>query len=250
MEEDFLVKRFLILLTITGLFLVNSITPALAAPAAIFTASSTGQRGFIDPIVSPGARSAHEHCFYGAVGVETVETSASLRTKPTTWVEQDNHTAIWIPCVYEDGRLLQPYSAKHILAYYKPVSGTECVPPDNTAGVSREYGYRGQIGGGSFSALPPATSNDGSLVITLFFRGARDLGVACFPTVQVYIRLNVGAGPIGNITIGGPVAGVDGATGPEQMHGDYFFGWDRDAFQRFLNTCVIPGLACGKDPNV
>jgi hypothetical protein len=35
--------------------LLGITTPASAAPAAIFTASSTGQRGHIDPIVSPGA---------------------------------------------------------------------------------------------------------------------------------------------------------------------------------------------------
>ena len=223
-------------------------SPALAAPAAIFTARSTGQRDFVDPIVSPGQRSAHEHCFYGAVGVETVETSASLRAKPTTWANQNNHTAIWIPCVYEDGRLLGPYSAKHLLAYYKSIPGTECVPPEDTKGVTHEYGYRGQTGGGAFGPLPPASTSQGVLVVDLIFRGARDLGVACFPTVEVFIRLNVGSGPIGNITIGGPVAGVDGATGPETMHGDYFFGWDRAAFQRFLDQCVIPGVACGTDP--
>jgi hypothetical protein len=222
--------------------------PAFAAPAAIFTASSTGQRAFVDPIVAPGQRSAHEHCFYGAVGVSETETSASLRAKPTTWANQNNHTALWIPCVYEDGRLLQPYSAKHLLAYYKSIAGTECVPPGDMAGVTREYGYRGQTGGGAFSPLPPASTSQGVLVVNLMFRGARDFGVSCFPTVEVFIRLNVGAGAIGDIALGGPVAGVGGALGPETMHGDYFFGWDRDAFERFLANCVRPGVVCGTDP--
>jgi hypothetical protein len=243
-------KRLLLCFTMLAAVLLGTALPALAAPAAIFTASSTGQRGFVDPIIAPGQRSAHEHCFYGAVGVAETETSADLRTKPTTWVETDNHTAIWIPCVYEDGRLLQPFSSKHLLAYYKSISGTECVPPENMAGVTHEYGYRGATGGGSFSPLPPASTSQGVLVVTLFWRGARDFGVGCFPTVQAYVRLNVGVGTIGSITLGGPVAGVDGALGPETMHGDYFFGWDRAAFQRFLDRCVIPGVACGTDPNV
>lgn len=220
---------------------------AFAAPAGIFTASSTGQVAYVDPIVSPGARSAHEHCFYGAVGVDTTETSADLRTKPTTWVVQDNHTAIWIPCVYEDGRLLRPYSAKHLLAYYKSIPETECVPPEDMAGVSHEYGYRGQTGGGAFSPLPPASTSQGVLVVTVFWRGARDFGVSCFPSVQAYIRLNVGAGAIGQITLGGPPGG-EGVMGPETMHGDYFFGWGRDTFGRFLDRCVIPDAACGQDP--
>ena len=221
---------------------------AYAAPAGIFTADSTGQRDFVDPIVSPGTRSAHEHCFYGAVPVHTVETSAELRTHATTFDVQANHTAVWIPCVYENGVLLGQFSQHGILLYYKSVAGTECVPPENMAGVTREYGYRATVGGGSFTATPPASSPDGALVVTLFWRGARDFGVGCFPTVQAYIRLNVGPGPIGNITLGGPVAGQNGALGPTTMHGDYFWAWDRAAFGRFLNACAIPGRACGTNP--
>lgn len=223
---------------------------AIAAPSAIITGSSTGQRGFVDPIVSPGQRSAHEHCFYGAVGVDTTETSASLRAKPDTWVTAGNHTGVWIPCVYENGVLLQPLSTKHILLYYKPVSCTEQVPPENTAGVTREYGYRNTTGGGSFSLNPPASSQ-GPLVVTLFWRSPRDLpGAGCFPTVQAYIRLNVGSGPIGNITLGGPSLSSEGAMGPTSMHGDYFWAWDRAVFERFLARCVRTGTACGTNPTL
>jgi uncharacterized protein DUF1996 len=244
------VKRLAVLVFVAAALLVTAL-PAAAAPAAIITASSTGQRGFVDPIVSPGARSAHEHCFYGAVGVTETETSASLRAKPSTWAVAGNHTGVWIPCVYEDGHLLQPATSKHILLYYKPVSCNEQVPPENTAGVSREYGYRNTTGGGSFSPNVPASSSSGYLVITLHWRADRDLpGAGCFPTIQAYIRLNVGVGPIGNITLGGPVEGVDGAMGPTSMHGDYMWAWDRDVFERFLAKCVRPGVACGTNPTL
>lgn len=224
-------------------------TAAQAAPAAIFSAQSTGQRGHIDPIVSPGVPSAHEHCFYGAENVAMTETSADLRSKPSTWAEPGNHTGIWIPCVYEDGVLVQPATSKNLLAYYVPVSCTEQVPPENTAGVTHEYGYRNTIGGGAFSLTPPASSSSGYLIVSLFWRASRDLpGAGCFPTVHAYIRLAIGTGPIGNITLGGPVNGVDGALGPTTMHGDYFWAWDRDVFQRFLDECVIPGKACGTNP--
>ena len=235
-------------LVIALLALVALASPALAAPAGIFTGDSTGQRDFVDPIVFPGQRSAHEHCFFGSVPVHTVETSAELRTHATTWDVGTRHTAIWIPCVYENGQRLGQFSQHGILAYYKSIAGTECVPPENMKGVTHEYGYRGTIGGGSFTPSPPSSSSDGALVVNLMFRGTRDFGVSCFPTVEIFIRLNVGSGPLGAITLGGPVAGVDGAAGPATMHGDYFWAEDRAAFQRFLDACVIPGRACGRNP--
>jgi hypothetical protein len=242
-------KRFTVPMALIILFLLA--TTAFAAPAGIFTASSTGQRDFIDPIVSPGTRSAHQHCFYGAKDVQTVETSESLRRKGTTWVETDNHTGVWIPCIYEDGRLLQPATTKHALLYYQPVPGTEQVPPENTGGVTHEVGYRCGTGGGTITRLPPTTCDAGILVVSGFFRAARDFGLTeSFPDIRFFIRLNVGKGVVGNITLGGPVAGVDGAAGPETAHADYLWAWDRAAFERFLVNCVRPARACGTNPNV
>lgn len=223
---------------------------AWAAPAGLFTATVTGQRDFVDPIVSPGTRSAHEHCFYGAVGVETVETSADLRSKPTTWVQQANHSGFWIPCVYEDGRLLPTNTTKPLLFYYQSVNGTERVPPENTAGVTHEVGYRCGNGGGTVTPLPPANCSSGEFNVVGFFRAPRDLGLTePFPQIRFFVRLNSGP-TLGRITLGGPVAGVDGATGPETIHADYFWAWDRAAFQRFLDRCVIPAVACGQNPAV
>jgi hypothetical protein len=241
-------RRLVVALSLALALLGVAPPPALAAPAGIFTGDQTGQVAFVDPIVSPGVRSAHEHLFFGATPVHTTETSGELRTHATTWDVQTNHTAVWIPAVYEDGRRLGQFSQHGILAYYQPISGTECNAPEDMAGVTHEYGYRGQIGGGSFSSSPPASSSDGALVVMLQFRGGRDFGVACFPNVRVFVRLAVGAGPIGRITLGGPVAGLDGATGPTTMHADYMFGWSRASFEAFLDACVIPGTACGRNP--
>lgn len=242
--------------TLTGLGSVLALVfsaAALAAPAAIFTADSTGQRAFNDPIVSPGVRSAHEHCFYGVRPVNQTETEASLKDgdHSSTWVITHNRTAIWIPCVYENGIPVQPWpsAGKQLLAYYQSTSATECLPPENGAqGVSREVTWRGELNSGTITSTIPANSVDGSLVEIVFFRPLRDLGLACFPQVKIYIRFNVGKGPIGNITLGGPVAGVDGAAGPETAHADYKYAHDDGFFRRFLDQCVIPGRACGTNP--
>ena len=248
--------RRLIALVAIVLVALAATSTATAAPAAIFTGQFTGQVAFNDPIVAPGVMSEHEHCFYGVNPVNRTETEATLKdaNHASTWAVGDNRTAVWIPCVYEDGVRLKPYvggQQRDILAYYQSISGTECVPPENGAtGVSREFDWRGELNSGTITDLPPTRSVDGSLVAIGFFRGARDLGSACFPTVKVYIRLGTlhGAGPIGNITLGGPVDGVNGAHGPEPMHGDYKYGHQDSFFQAFLNKCVIPGIACGKNP--
>lgn len=229
---------------------------ALAAPSAIFTGHFTGQRAFNDPFVSPGVMSAHEHCFYGVNPVNRTETEATLKDSfhTSTWAVGDNRTAIWIPCVYEDGVLLNPYvggQQRDILAYYQPVSGTECLPPENGAtGVTREVDWRGELNSGTITDLPPTRSVDGSLVMIGFFRGGRDLGLSCFPTVKFYIRLGTlhGAGPIGHITLGGPVAGVDGAAEASTAHADYKYAHQDDFFRRFLDQCVIPDDPCGTNP--
>lgn len=226
---------------------IGTALAAVAAPAAIITGDETQEAcRRVDPIVSPGEVSAHGHQFFGVRGVTAdTDTSAELRALPEVWDTTLNRTAVWIPCVYEDGRLLRQFSQHGILVYYQPISGTECNAPEDMGGVTHEYGYRGQTGGGSFSQTPPAMSQDGSLVVMLQFRGGRDFGVACFPNARVFIRLNVGAGPIGEITLGGAGGAVLPATG---MHGDYLWAHDRAAFQRFLNECLIPGVACGRNP--
>jgi hypothetical protein len=241
-------KRLVLALALVA-FLAS---PAFAAPAAIFTASSTGQRAFVDPIVSPGQSSSHEHCFYGAGPTVTpdTDTSAEFRALPTTWVETDNHTGVWIPCLYEDGQPVPPRSDKHGLFYYQPVSGTEQVPPDNTAGVTNEVGYRCGFGGGTVTNLPPSSCSSGEFVISGFFRAGRDFGLtAPFPTIRFFLRFNTGP-TLGRITLGSPDGGLPGAVTPDDIHADYFWAWDRAAFQRFLNQCVIPGNACGTNPSV
>jgi hypothetical protein len=230
--------------------------PALAAPAAILTANHDGLAcRRVDPIVTPGGESAHGHSFYGVRGVTAdTRTSASLRALPSTWVRASNHSAFWVPCVYEtrDGvtRLLTPLGTKHILAYYQLRSTTKAPPPEDTAGVSHEMGYRCTIGGGSVSDTPPAWT-DNEFVLGGFMRGERDLGLSGNTVfdVRVFIRLDRGrTGPLGTITLGAPPGG---ATHPvNDLHFDYIWAHDRAKFQAFINQCAPPAGACGTNPAV
>jgi Domain of unknown function (DUF1996). len=231
--------------------LVVAANPAWAAPAGIFTSSFADGPRRVDPIVSPGEQSDHEHCFYGVRGVTNTETSASLRMKPSTWAVGDvDHSVFWIPCVYEDGRLLPPATRYHFIAYYQSVAGTEQVPPENTAGVSTEMGYRCDIGGGVVTDLPPTTCSGTTLVLSGMMRGERDLHLTePFPKIRVFVRLDRGhSGRLGQITVGGPAIGVDGEMGPDTVHFDYIWAWDREVFRQFLANCVRPDIPCGTNP--
>lgn len=246
-------KRLVVFAVLAAFLMLTGI--AYAAPAAILTSNFADGPRRVDPIVTPGGESAHEHNFYGVRGITPdTRTSASLRALPSTWARLSNHSAFWVPALYEDGRMMTPATTKHFLAYYQLKSTTRQAPPEDTAGVSHEMGYRCGTGGGTVTDLPPATCPAGTpIVMSGFMRGVRDLGLSG-PTVfdiRVFIRLSRGArgGPLGNITLGGP-----GGTGHEHplndAHFDYIWAHDRAKFQAFIDQCAPPRGACGTNPAV
>lgn len=252
-------KRFLAMLLAFPI-VVGLAGPAEAAPAAILISQFSDGPRRVDPIVSPcppgGSQlSAHEHIFYGVRGIRCdTRSSAALRALPSTWNRASNHSAFWTPPIYETvngvTRRMTPLGTKPLLAYYQLRSGT-IVPPEGTAGISHEMGYRCQTGGGSFSDSPPACT-ERTFVLGGFMRGTRDLGLpsATGFDVRVFIRLDRGrTGPMGLITCGGPPG--SGHTHPcSDAHFDYIWAHDRAKFQAFINQCAPPNGPCGTDPAV
>ena len=226
---------------------------AVAAPAGIVTgAHDGGPCRRVDPIVTLGGVSGHEHTFYGVRGVtSTTRSSASLRELTSTWNRASNHSAFWTTCVYDHGVLMTPYSSKPVLAYYQFTSNTRLAPPEDTAGVSFEMGYRCDIGGGTVFDLPPASCSGNTLVLVGHMRGVRDLGLSG-PTVfdiRVFIRLQrPRTGPL-SITIGGP-PGSSTVIPNGDIHFDYIWAHDRAKFQAFIDQCAPPAPACGTNPAV
>ena len=247
--------RKLVLLTMVTAVLLATALPAHAAPAAILTANFADGPRRVDPIVTPGGESAHEHNFYGVRGITPdTRTSASLRALPSTWVRASNHSAFWVPPLYEDGRALTPATSKHILAYYQFTSNTRLAPPEDTAGVSHEMGYRCGTGGGAITDLPPSSCPAGTpIVMSGFMRGVRDLGLGGSQVfdIRVFIRLSRGTrgGALGQMTLGGPPG--SGHTHPlDDAHFDYIWAHDRAKFQAFIDQCAPPASACGTNPAV
>jgi uncharacterized protein DUF1996 len=278
-------KRSLVGLALVVLASLTFTTPAYAAsPGAIFSCQATGQVGRVDPIVSPGVTSAHDHQFYGAFNVQTTETSADLRTHATSCVETGNHSAFWMPTVQEDGVTLRPGTTatgggKHALIYYRcRHSASVCAnmqtfpedfafvegnshaisAADNPAFDGGLGGYRCGTGGGTFTPTPPTTCSSGVLVVSFTFGNCLKNGVltdevnsVCttgggrpIVRIQQYFRFWVGTGTVGTITLGG--VGNPSYT----AHSDYFFGWIQANFENFLNQCIRANVDCGTNPNV
>lgn len=277
-------RQRLLALVLGGVLVAATSPPALATnPGAIFTCSATGQVADVDPIVSPGTTSAHPHTFYGARPVSTIESSADLRTKATTCVESSNHSAYWLPEVRSNGVALRPGTTatgggKHLLAYYRCVfaasvcqsmrsfdDDTRLVVGNAAASSPAENPLLGsrivfKCGPGSGIDLPypPAQcSSSGVLSISFRFgacvstdgtasvdptRGACPAGYRPSVRVEIFARYWVGSSQIGDLTLGGRPYYT--------AHADYFFGWDRAAFDRFLDRCIRANVVCPNNVDV
>jgi hypothetical protein len=70
-----------------------------------------------DPIVFPGqAGMSHSHDFAGAHSTKASSTNASLLSSATTCSRPVDHSAYWVPTVYQDGI---PVHAREFRAYYR-----------------------------------------------------------------------------------------------------------------------------------
>lgn len=271
-----MIRRMLL----TGLLLVVMAPQALAAPAGIFTATATGQVAYVDPVVSPGETSAHEHVFFGAHPVHLTETSAELRTHATTFVIQENHSAFWMPSVQNFGVTLSPATTKPGLVYYIcRHNSTICAsinwfPEDfgvvegnanaTTASQNPTFrnglsGWRCGIGGGTVTPNPPATCSD-TLVANVTMgncllrtgvmsdavnSNCTSVGGTPIVRIQQFFRWDVRGGSDAlSITLGNE------GNPAVSLHSDYFSGAEVAWSERFLNKCVRPKVGCGTNPVV
>jgi hypothetical protein len=276
-------KKLLLAVLLVCLF------PALAygaVSATIFTGATTGQIEAIDPIVNPGGVAPHLHEFVGAQGITSVETSASLRGKATTWVEQQNHSAVWAPPVYEDGVRLLPATTKPRLLYYRcKHSASVCgsiqrfpenfgmvignanaqTPAENPAITNHDLGgWRCGTGGGLFDYDKSNTTCTAQILVGSLTGGNCLLPGPVSPA-NIGQQINsactsIGGTPILNIQmyfrykLTDPNIGTItlGGTGMPayQWHADYLFGWEVANFENFLNQCIRDGSSCATNVNV
>lgn len=262
--------------------------PAEAAqPGAIIQCQQTGQLEAVDPVAFPGVNpTAHRHRFYGAVGVDPLETSAELRAKPTSCVVGGNHSGYWMPQVQEDGVDLKPGTTaggggKHYLVYYRCLhSPTTCANmdwfPENTAfvvgnanassaaenpllnqTVGTLSGYRCGTGGGVFTPAPPTTCSSGVLVAAAVYGNC----LMANGTVNLLTNgqcTNAGGQPVPRLQqyfrwwVGtGPVGTITLDGNPHwTLHADAFIAWEQATSDAFMAQCINVNMDCGTNPSL
>ena len=109
---------------------------------------STSHLAQVDPIVSPGTRSAHMHEFFGNTATNANSTYRSMLGGRTTCTAPADTAGYWVPTLISPGG--QVVRARTILLYYRGVQGARTVAfPANLRMVS----HNSQVGGASSSNL-------------------------------------------------------------------------------------------------
>src|SRR4051812_893588 len=111
-------KRLPALLVLVAAVLAGPLPSAQAASAGQFSLACSYHHMLPDdPIVFPGqAGMSHSHDFAGAHSTRAASTNASLLSGATTCSRPADHSAYWVPTLYQDGVPVHP---REFRAYYR-----------------------------------------------------------------------------------------------------------------------------------
>ena len=112
-------RKLLVLAAVANLLV--GITPAQAATPRFQVRCMSSHIATVDPIVSPGEPSAHEHEFFGSRTTNADSTYASMTASATTCSTADDTAGYWTPTLFRpDGSRVR---ANSLLIYYRGVGG-------------------------------------------------------------------------------------------------------------------------------
>ncbi|MFK8025100.1 MAG: DUF1996 domain-containing protein [Ilumatobacter sp.] len=101
----------------------------------------------VDPIVSPGQPSHHEHEFFGNPNITSTSTTQSLADTPMRDIEcsdVNDKSAYWSPAVYQDGKRA---AATDFKAYYKSTTANTVPMPFGLRMIAGDASADGDQGG-------------------------------------------------------------------------------------------------------
>lgn len=227
-----------------GVLGLSLLLAGLAPPAAaqfsggafFVRCTYTGQRNHVDPIVSPGVKSAHGHIFFGTRISKYDTSSNDLRARDTNCLDKADKSGYWIPTIRIGGRGGELMFPENVNAYYLAGGDQRVTIPDDTKLVSTDVIYN--CGSGSpYEPQPYKCPSDRTPRFIVRFNSPNN----SLPDVRVDYRFTQDQ-----------YKGFDMNTwwfasdGMVPRHGDFFFGWDRARFEQLMDQCLNPNSGtCG-----
>jgi hypothetical protein len=226
-----------------------------------------------DPIVFPGlAGASHNHTFWGNTSTNAKSTAASLRGGATSCAPAEDHSAYWVPTLYQNGAAVDP---TEVTVYY----GSRLKDPSLT--VPFPYGLRMIVGDAKLQSDPqgnhfwcagiggevrrtadgafPICAPTAHLVRQITFPDCWDGRHLDSPNHKDHMAWGTSEAkcpashpvpvPSVSFVIGYPLSGnTDGITlasgNPVSMHADFFNAWEPDALSARVRTCLDQKAKC------
>ncbi|GAA3449905.1 DUF1996 domain-containing protein [Dactylosporangium matsuzakiense] len=229
-----------------------------------------------DPIVLPGlAGASHDHTFLGNRSTSATSTADSLLAAGTTCTPAQDHSAYWIPTLYQNGKVVDP---KEVTVYYgsrlKDPSRTQPFPfglrmvtgdaknqsdtPDKQGNHFWCAGAGGEVGRTADGQYPVCAKTAG-LVRQVTFPDCWDGVHLDSPDHRAHMANGDSTGacpashpvPIPSVSfvIGYPLntdtSGITLSSGNGfSMHADFFNAWEPDALAQRVRDCLDQGYKC------
>jgi hypothetical protein len=246
-----------------------------------FNAScKTSHHAADDPIVYPGVFGAsHNHTFIGNVTTDANSTLASLKAGGTTCAPLEDHSAYWIPTLYQNGKVVDP---EGITVYYgsrlKDPSKTQPFPagfrmitgdaknqvdtPDHQGNHFWCAGIGGEVGR-TADGVMPICAPTAQIVRQVTFADCWDGVHLDSPDHKAHVSNGANGGcpaafpvPIPNVSfvIAYPLstntAGITLSSGTTfSMHADFFNAWDDAAQAARVRNCLDQDAKCNSAGN-
>ena len=231
-------RKLLAALVLAGTLMLP-VPAAHAATPRFQIRCNTSHLAQVDPIVSPGTRSAHMHEFFGNTTTNANSTYRSMVGGRTTCSALADTAGYWAPTLISSGgRVVR---ARTILLYYRGVAGARTVafPPD-----LRMVSHNSKVG-----ADPSDGASTSNLIIKfpscwdgVHIDSADHISHMANATGQGCPRSHPVRVPALTIVVRYPIQSVSGyrlSSGPlSSLHADFWNTWRQPGLEELVARCL------------
>jgi hypothetical protein len=269
----------------TTAFFAMAPKPVTGNPTTVpeFHATCTvSHHGSDDPIVFPGlAGVSHNHTFLGNKSTDANSTAQTLFAASTTCKPGQDHSAYWIPTLYQNGKVVDP---DEVTVYYgsrlkdpsktqpfpfglRMISGDPRVQTDTKDKQGNHFwcaGIGGEVGR-TADGVFPICANTAHIVRQLTFPDCWDGKHLDSPDHKAHMANGIAGGVcpashpvaipsvsfvISYKPLSADTSGISLSSGTSfSMHGDFFNAWEPAALAARVRNCLDQGVKCNADGN-